>query len=176
MVMNIENNLRLYLTFLDELNLVKIVAATDDWNQRLAIMGGVKGKDQLVDLLENASIDHFTVGGDSSATRPSLPIACEITPRKMVETLEEAIRTADETQLKILRGEKPTAEESSTRRPISLSVFSSTTTVNEGLPRVQNWFKKHAQKNQWREVKNEEAESIGDGVQAHQTVARGAPN
>jgi len=147
MLMNIENNLCLYLNFLDELDLVKVLAVTNDWNQRIAIMGAVKGKEQLVDLLNAAEIDHYTVGGDSFAIPPSFPIAYEITPQKMVQSLDEAIRTVDETQLKILSGEQPTEEELSTRKPLSLRVFSSSTTVSEGLPRVQNWFKNHAQKN-----------------------------
>jgi len=147
MVMNIENNLCLYLSFLDELDLVKVLAVTEDWDQRIAIMGGVKGKEQLADLLKEAGIDHYTVGGDSFAIPPSLPIAYEITPQKMVKSLDEAFRTVEETQLKILSGEQPAEEELSVREPVSLRVFSSTTTVSEGLPRVQDWFKNHAQKN-----------------------------
>jgi len=145
MVINIENNLCLYLNFLDELNLVKILAVTKDWAQPIAVIGGVKGREQLVDLLNEADIDHYTVGGDPGVIPPSLPVAYEITPQKMVESLDDAIRTVDETQLKILRGEQPTADELSVRRPISLRVFSSTTTVGEGLPRVQKWFQDHAQ-------------------------------
>ena len=147
MVMNIENNLCLYLSFLNELDLVKVVAVTNDWDQRLVVMGGVKGKEELVDLLNETDIDHYTVGGDAGTIPPSLPVAYEISPQKMIQSLDEAIRTVDETQIKILRGEQPTEEELSTRRPVSLRVFSSTTTVSDGLPRVQDWFKKHAQKN-----------------------------
>jgi hypothetical protein len=147
MVVNIQNNLCIYLNFLNELDLVKILAVTNDWDQHIVIMGAVKGKEQLVDLLNEAEIDHYAVGGDSFAIPPSLPLAYEITPQKMVKTLDEGFRTADETQLKILRGEQPTEEELSIRMPLSLRVFSSSTTVNEGLRRVQNWFKNHAQKN-----------------------------
>lgn len=147
MVINIENNLCLYLNFLDELDLVKVLAVTNDWNQRIAIMGAVKGKEQLVDLLNAAEIDHYTVGGDSFAIPPSMPVAYEIAPQKMVQSLDEAIRTVDETQLKILRGEQPTEEELATRKPLSLRVFSSTATVCDGLPRVKDWFENRAQKN-----------------------------
>ena len=147
MVVNIQNNLCIYLNFLNELDLVKILAVTNDWDQHIVIMGAVKGKEQLVDLLNEAEIDHYAVGGDSFVIPPSLPLAYEITPQKMVKTLDEGFRTVDETQLKILRGEQPTEEELSIRMPLSLRVFSSSTTVNEGLPRVQNWFKNHAQKN-----------------------------
>jgi hypothetical protein len=58
MLMNIENNLCLYVNFLDELNLVRIFAVTKDWAHRIAAVGGVKGKEQLVDLLNEAEIDH----------------------------------------------------------------------------------------------------------------------
>ena len=147
MIVNIENNLCLYLHFLDELDLVKVLAVTNDWNQRIATMGAVKGNEQLVHLLNAAEIDHYTVGGDSFAIPPSLPIASKITPQKMVQSLDEALRTVDETQLKILRGEQPTGEELATRKPLSLRVFSSTTTVGDGLPRVKDWFKNRPQKN-----------------------------
>lgn len=147
MVVNIQNNLCIYLNFLNELDLVKILAVTNHWDQHIVIMGAVKGKEQLVDLLNEAEIDHYAVGGDSFAMPPSLPLAYEITPQKMVKTLDEGFRTADETQLKILRGEQPTEEELSIRMPLSLRVFSSSTTVTEGLRRVQNWFKNHAQNN-----------------------------
>jgi hypothetical protein len=66
MVVNIENNLCIYLNFLDELDLVKILAVTNDWGHRIAVMGAVKGKEQLVDLLNEADIDHYTVGGVQS--------------------------------------------------------------------------------------------------------------
>ena len=144
MILNLEANLRLHLEFLDELDLVRVIAGTNDWDQRLAFMGVVKGKEQLVDLLDAAGIDHYTVGGDAGTIPPSLSAAYEIAPQKMVETPVEAIRTEEEMQLRILRGEQPTDEELSIRMPISLRVFSSTTAVREGLDRVQNWFKKQA--------------------------------
>ena len=147
MISNIENNLRLYLDFRDELDLVKVVAGSNDWDQRIVFMGVVKGKERLVDLLNEAEIDHNTVGGDSFATPSSVPLAYEITPQEMVETLDEAFRTVHETNLKILNNEQPTEEELSARKPISLRVFSSSTTVSEGLRRVQNWFRNHNLKN-----------------------------
>src|SRR5205809_1044911 len=136
MVMNIENNLCLYLNFLDELDLVKVLAGTADWEQRLAFMGVVKGKERLVDLLSIAGIDQHTLGGDGSTIPPSLPAAYERTPQELVKSLDEAFRTVDEAQLKILNRLQLTADESVVRKPVSLRVFSSTTTVSEGLRRV----------------------------------------
>jgi hypothetical protein len=147
MVVNIENNLRLHLEFLDELDLIKVLAGTDDWDQRLAFMGVVKGKEQLVDFLNVAGIDHHTVGGDAGTIPPSLPLAYERTPQEMVKSLDEAFRTVDEAQLKILNRLQLTADESAVRKPVSLHVYSSTTTVSDGLRHVHDWFKDHAQNN-----------------------------
>jgi len=47
----------------------------------------------------------------------------------------------DERQLKVLSGEPLTEEESSISMPLSLHVFSSYTTIDEGFPRIVNWFK-----------------------------------
>lgn len=146
-IMNIEKNLRLYLNFLDELDLVKVLAVTNDWDRRIVTMGAVRGKEKLVDLLSEAEIDHYTLGGDSFAIPPSLPHSYEITPNRIVKTLDEGFRTANETQLRILRGEQLTEEELSFRMPLSLRVFSSSTTVREGLERVNNWFKNQAEQN-----------------------------
>jgi hypothetical protein len=147
MVMNIENNLRLHLEFLKELDQVKVLAGTNDWDQQLAFMGVVKGKEQLVDLLNVAGIDHHIVGGDIGTIPPSSPVAYDKTPQEMVKSLDEAFRTVDEAQLNILDRLQLTAEESTVRKPVSLHVYSSTTTVSKGLPRVQKWFENHARKN-----------------------------
>ena len=147
MVMNIENNLRLYLHFKDELDLVEVLAGTNDWDQRIAIMGIVYGKEQLIELLNEAGIDYFTVGGDAGTIPATLPLGCERTPQEMVKSLDEAFRTADGTTLKILNREQPTAEELAAKKPVQVSVLSSSMTVSEGLSRVQNWFKNHTQKN-----------------------------
>ena len=144
-IMNIDNNLRLYLNFLDDLDLVKILAVTNDWDRRIVIMGAVSGKKRLVDLLKQAEIDHFMVGGDSFAMPPSLPSAYETTPQKMVQNLDEGFRTVDETRLRILKGEQLTEDELSFRMPLSLRVFSSSATVSDGLQRVQKWFENQTQ-------------------------------
>jgi hypothetical protein len=143
MVMNIENKLRLYLGFKDELNAVSVTTNTGEWDPSWVMAGPVKGKEQIVDLLKEAGIDYVTTRDGSS----SLPVAHEIEPRRMVETVEGMFRTVHETQVKILRGEEPTEEELGTRRPTSLSVFSSSTTAREGLPLVRGWFKKNVQQN-----------------------------
>jgi hypothetical protein len=147
MVMNIENNLRLYLHFKDELDLVEVSAGTNDWDQRIAIMGIVQGKEQLIELLNEAGIDYFTVGGDAGTVPETLPLGYERTPQEMVKSLGEAFRTVDETKLKILNREQPTAEELATKKPIQVSALSSSTTVSEGLSHVQKWFKNRDQKN-----------------------------
>ena len=107
----------------------------------------VYGKEQLIELLNEAGIDYFTVGGDAGTIPATLPLGCERTPQEMVKSLDEAFRTADGTTLKILNREQPTAEELAAKKPVQVSVLSSSMTVSEGLSRVQNWFKNHTQKN-----------------------------
>ena len=141
MNMGIENNTRLHLGFYDELNKVKVLTVTNDIEHRLVIMGVVNGKEKLIDLLDEAGIDHYTVGGDPGLIPPSLPTAIKVTPRKIVNTLDEGFRMVDERQLKILSGEPLTEEESSISMPLSLHVFSSYTTIDEGFPRIVNWFR-----------------------------------
>jgi hypothetical protein len=140
-IINIENNLRLTLGFIDDLDKVKVLAATNDWDRRTVIMGGVKGKRQLQDLLTQAGIDHRHVrSGD-------VPVATQASPREIVKVLDDSFKRFEETQLKILRGEQLTSEEQDIRRPTSLHVFSSTTSVDDGLQRMKRWFEKHAQGN-----------------------------
>jgi hypothetical protein len=141
MNMSIENNTRLHLGFYDELNKVKVLTVTNDIEHRLVIMGVVNGKEKLIDLLDEAGIDHYTVGGDPGLIPPSLPTAIKVTPHKIVNTLDEGFRMVDERQLKILSGETLTEEELSISMPLSLHVFSSYTTIDEGFPRIVNWFK-----------------------------------
>ena len=141
MNMSIENNTRLHLGFYDELNKVKVHTVTNDIERRLVIMGVVNGKEKLIDLLDEAGIDHYTVGGDPGLIPPSLPIAIKVTSYKIVNTLDEGFRMVDERQLKVLSGEPLTEEESSISMPLSLHVFSSYTTIDEGFPRIVNWFK-----------------------------------
>src|SRR5579859_5714515 len=145
LTINIENSARLFIQFIDELQVVKVLAATNDCG--LAVMGIVRGKEKLVDLLEEAGIDHYTLGGDSFGRPPSLPIAYDITPKNMVKSLDEAFQTVNERPLKILRGEQLTKEEVAVRRPLSLHVFSSFTTTADGLVRVHEWFKTRADQN-----------------------------
>ena len=145
MNMSIENNTRLHLGFYDELNKVKVHTVTNDIERRLVIMGVVNGKGELIDLCGEAGIDHYTVGGDPGLIPPSLPTAIKVTPRKIVNTLDEGFRMVDERQLKILSGEPLTEEESSISMPLSLHVFSSYTTIDEGFPRIVNWFKTHTE-------------------------------
>jgi hypothetical protein len=145
LAINIENTARLFIQFIDELEVVKVLAATNDYG--LAVMGVVRGKAQLVDLLEEVGIDHYTLCGDSFSRPPSLPTAYDITPQNMAKSLEEAFQTVNERPLKILRGEQLTEEEVAVRRPLSLHVFSSFTTTTDGLQRVQNWFKTSAHQN-----------------------------
>lgn len=53
-----KDSLRLFLTFLDELKQVNVLAATNRMGSQLSIMGAVKGKQQLQDVLEAARVDH----------------------------------------------------------------------------------------------------------------------
>src|SRR5260370_34967384 len=127
MNMSIENNTRLHLGFYDELNKVKVLTVTNDIERPLVIMGVVNGKKQLIDLLDEAGIDHCTVGGDPGLIPPSLPIAFKVTPHKIVNTLDEGFRMVDERQRKLLSGEPWTEEESSISLPLPLHMFSSYT-------------------------------------------------
>ena len=145
MNMSIENSTRLHLGFYDDnFNQVKVLTTTNDIERRLVVMGVVNGKEKLKDLLDQAGIDHATVGGDPGLIPPSLPTAIRVTPRKIINTLDKGYRMVEERRLKTLRGEKPTEEELSISIPLSLHVFSSYTTIDEGFPRIVNWFKTQA--------------------------------
>ena len=144
MNLSIENNTRLHLGFYDELNQVKVLTTTNDIERRLVILGVVKGKEKLIDLFYLAGIDHYTVGGDPGLIPPSLPTAYKLTPPKIVNTLDDGFRMVYEIRLKILSGEPLTEEESSISMPLSLHVFSSYTPIDEGFPRIVNWFKTQA--------------------------------
>jgi hypothetical protein len=143
MNMSIENHTRLHLGFYDELNKIKVLTNTNEVERRLVIMGVVNGK-ELIDLFGQAGIDHYTSGGDPGTIPPTPSTAHKLTPHKMVNTLDEVFRMVNERQLKILRGEPLTEEESSISLPRTLHVFSSYTTIDEGFPRIVNWFKTRA--------------------------------
>jgi hypothetical protein len=138
-----KDNLRLFLTFLDELKQVKILAAAapDHFGSQLYTMGAVEGKAQLLALLETAEIDNYIiVSGDPFTSRNSSVTAYELSPERIVNSLEEMFQRADELDMKILEGEKLTEEERSFRPPTSLHVCSSTLKTDDGLKRIKAWF------------------------------------
>ncbi|MGB2643594.1 MAG: hypothetical protein WBG02_12485 [Candidatus Acidiferrum sp.] len=147
--MNIKNNLCLYINYLEESGVIRVDAGLTDCDQSALFIGSVKKEmlADLTDLLKELEVDLRVEGGDPGLVPPSLPLACERTPQEMVHAMADEIRTLDETPLNILREEQVTEEELPSTRALSLRVISSSISVSEGLPRVQDWFKNHAKYN-----------------------------
>ena len=135
-----KDNLRLIITFLDELKQVKVLATTDRPDSQLCIMGVVEGREQLQDLLVKAEIDHYLVCSGDPFTVSFRVTAFERSPKRMLEDLEKIFQRAAEIPLKILRGETLTDEEKSFETPPYLHVCSSLMKTNDGLKGIQAWF------------------------------------
>jgi len=125
------DNLRLFLEFINGLNQVKVLAATNVDGQ-LAIMGAVEGGEQLRQLLEAADIDHYIVSSGDVFLGTFKATAYGKTPKAMVERLEKAVRDAE-------------------NLPDFLTVCSSTLKTREGLKLIQDWLK--AKKPQKEQIK-----------------------
>lgn len=138
------DSLRLFLTFLDELKQVNVLAATNSVGNQLAVVGAVKGKKELQDLLETAGIDHYIIcSGELSM---AIYVAYEKTPQQIVNGLEKEFNRAHELQLKILKGGKLTDEEKSFAvRPL-LHVCASSVKTDDGLKRIESWSNKKKQR------------------------------
>ncbi len=134
------DSLRLFLTFLDELKQVNVLAATNTIGSQLSTMGAVRGKEELRDLLDATGVDHYIICSGELLT--AIFTAYEKTPKQIVDGLEKEFKRAQELQLKILRGETLTDEERSfTVRPY-LHVCSSSVKTDDGLERVRAWFRR----------------------------------
>jgi hypothetical protein len=116
------DNLRLFLTFLNELKQVRVCAVTNRIGPQLSIMGVVEDKDQLQHLLEAAEIDHYIVCSGDIITGSFEATAFEKTPKEIVAALDKAFHNA-------------------TPVPKSLDVCSSTVNTDDGLKRIHDWFK-----------------------------------
>jgi hypothetical protein len=133
--MVIANKLRLFLSFMDELKRVKVDAETNRTESRIAIMGVVRGKDELRDLFEVAGIDHYLVSSGDVST------AHKMTPEQIVGMLAADFQKDHDLPIKILNDETLSDAEQEFKAPKSFDVFSSTVSTDEGLKRVQEWFK-----------------------------------
>jgi hypothetical protein len=132
-------DLRMFLTFLDRLNKVKVIAPRDPAGVELCVMGVVEGKEDLLDVLETVAIDHFIVCSGDILLRPTFTVY-ERSPKFIVQDLEKLFQIAVEIPLKILRGEQLTEDEESFTPLTSLHVCSSSVRGIEGLQRVHEWF------------------------------------
>jgi hypothetical protein len=139
--MVIANKLRLFLAFKDEVKQVKVDAETNRVESRIAIMGVVRGKDELQNLLEVAGIDHYLTPHVDAVNNICSTKAHELTPKQIVEGLAKAFQKDHDLWLKILDGKTLSDAEQEFRVPKSFDVFSSTVSTDEGLARVQDWFK-----------------------------------
>ena len=134
------DNLRIILIFLDELNQVEVLAAINRFGPQLRIMGVVKGKEQLEDFLDKAGIDHYIICSGEPLTNTFRATAFEHSPKQIADDLEKNFQMADELQLKILNGDRLTDAEQSFTVPMSLTICSSSVRTSEGLERVRAWF------------------------------------
>lgn len=134
------DNLRIFLTFLSELDKVQVSAATNGREPKLNIMGVVENKEQLLALLDVAGIDNWIILSGEPFTPGFRVTAHEHTPKQIIEVLEKGYRRADELQLKILNGGKLTEEEQSFSMPFGIHLCSSFVKTHEGLRRIKDWF------------------------------------
>lgn len=136
-----QKSLRLHLAFFDEFKRVQVLGAK---HTSLYTMGFVNSSERLRDLLESASIDRFLVlvgdpvGGNFEVT------AYELTPGRIVETLEKNFRRRTEIEDKILLGSELTEQEKTFEPPTTLWVCSGSVNATEGLKRVADWFSAQA--------------------------------
>ncbi len=133
------DSLRVFLTFLDELRQVNVLAATNKIGSQLSVMGAVQGKEQLRDLLDAAGVDHYIICSGELST--AIFTAYEKSPELIVDGLEKEFKKAHELQLKILNGGTLTEEERSFAVRPYLHVCSSSVKTDEGLKRIHSWFK-----------------------------------
>jgi len=139
--MKIPNDrLRIFLTFPNELKLVKVLAATNRPYNQLRFMGVVEEKERLEDLLDEAGVDHYIICSGEPLTNNFRATAFENSPKQIADDLEEIFKTANELQLKILRGKVLTDAELSFTVPKRVHLCSSSVTADEGLARIQTWF------------------------------------
>lgn len=138
-MLNPKTNLRMFLTFLDGLNKVKVIAPRHPAGLELCIMGVVEGRDDLLGLLDTAAVDNFIVCSGDILFRPNFT-AYERSPKLIVQDLEKLFQIADEIPLKMLRGEQLTEDEMAFTPLTSLHVCSSSIDGVEGLKRVHEWF------------------------------------
>src|ERR1019366_857985 len=127
------DNLRISLTFLDELKQVEVFAAINRFGPQLRIMGVVKGKKQLEDFLDKAGIDHYIICSGEPLTNTFRATAFEHSPKQIADDLEKNFQMADELELKLLNGDTLTDAEQSFAVPMSLTVCSSSVRTREGL-------------------------------------------
>lgn len=139
--MVIANKLRLFLAFVDELKQVKVDAVTNRIDSRIAVMGVTRGKDELQNLLEVAGIDHYLAGSLDAVNNIFSTTAYKMTPKQIVASLAKTFQKDHDLQMKILDDETLSDEEWSFTVPRTFDVFSSALNTDEGLKRVQGWFK-----------------------------------
>lgn len=138
-----QRNLRMFFSFPDRLNRVKVIAPRHPAGLELCIMGVVKGREDLLELLETVAVNHFIVCSGDLLLRPIFS-AYERSARSIVQDLDRHFQAADEIPLKILRGEQLTEDEKSFTRLTLLHVGSSSVEGVAGLKRVHEWFRSKA--------------------------------
>jgi hypothetical protein len=135
-----KDSLRIFLTFLSELDKVEVLAPVSGRESNLAIMGIVESKAQLLKLLDTVGIDHYIICSGDPFTQGFRVTAYEHSPKQIVDDLEKGYRRADELQLKILNGGKLTEDEQSFSMPFGVHLCSNTVKMDEGVRRIKDWF------------------------------------
>jgi hypothetical protein len=136
-------NFRAIFIFVDKLSHVEIQVATNQRVHQLHPMGAVRGREQLLDVMEQTGIDHWLDFSEESRTFGPVAVAQAIvaTPKKIIDLLERNFQKEDGLELEILdHGDKvPLAERSFAARK-SLTVCSSCVTAAAGVERLREWF------------------------------------
>jgi len=134
-------NLRLYLTFLNGIDQIEVVAATNRRDPPLRPLGVVQGKAQLLELLEKAGITHYVVREGDLLRSTFRSTAVPRTPTLIADALEELFKKDRSLSLKILEGGYLTDEERSFMPPIDLQVYADSVTTEEGIKSLETWFR-----------------------------------
>lgn len=134
-------NFRAIFIFVDKLSHVEIQVATNQRVHQIHPMGAVRGREQLLDLMEQTGIDRWIDFSGESGTIGPVAQAIEATPKEIIDWLERNFQKEDGLELEILdREDKMPRAERSFRAPESLTVCSSCVTATAGVERLQEWF------------------------------------
>jgi hypothetical protein len=135
-----KDNLRLHLTFFDELNQVRVMGSRNRFGLSLCNLGFVTTKESLQGVLETAGIDHYIICSGELSYGTFQAKYYELGPKDIVATLAKGFLKASELESKVFEGQELADEEKSFGVPNTLWLYSSSIESEDGLQRVNDWF------------------------------------